>query len=153
MVFEGEGTLRRKLWMLAGLGAIAVAITVLAAGGLNENMVFFLTPAELEARGVEIVDQPIRLGGQVKPGSVDWDPEAAELRFVIGEGEIEISVESTGAPPAMFQPGMGVVVEGAYGEDHVFRATNLMVKHSNEYAPPEHAGDAGQVYKSLLEDS
>ena len=153
MVFEGEGTLRRKLWMLAGLGAIAVAITVLAAGGLNENMVFFLTPAELEARGVEIVDQPIRLGGQVKPGSVDWNPEASELRFVIGEGDIEISVESTGAPPSMFQPGMGVVVEGAYGEDHVFRATNLMVKHSNEYAPPEHAGDAGRIYKSLLENS
>ena len=31
VVFEGEGTLRRKLWMLAGLGAI----TVLAAGGLK----------------------------------------------------------------------------------------------------------------------
>ena len=153
MVFQGEATLRRKLWMLAGLGAIAVAITVLAAGGLSENMVFSRTPAELEARGVEVVDQPIRLGGQVKPGSVDWNPEASELRFVIGEGDIEISVESTGAPPSMFQPGMGVVVEGAYGEDHVFRATNLMVKHSNEYAPPEHAGDAGRVYKSLLEDS
>lgn len=139
--------------MLVGLAAIAGAITMLAAGGLNENMVFFLTPAELEARGVEVVDQPLRLGGQVKPGSVDWDPESAELRFVISEESIEIPVRSTGAPPAMFQPGMGVVVEGSYGNDGVFRATNLMVKHSNEYAPPEHAGDAGEVYKSLLEDS
>ena len=153
MVFEGEGTVRRKLWMLAGLAAIAGAIAGLAAGGLNENMVFFLTPAELEARGVEVVDQPIRLGGRVKPGSVDWNPESTELRFVIREENIEIPVESTGAPPSMFRPGMGVVVEGAYGNDGVFRATNLMVKHSNEYAPPEHAGDAGQVYKSLLEDS
>ncbi len=35
VVFEGEGTLRRKLWMLAGLRAIAGAITVLAADGLK----------------------------------------------------------------------------------------------------------------------
>ncbi len=151
-VFEGEEKLGQKLWMLTGLAAIAGAIAVLAAGGLNENMVFFLTPAELEVRGVEVVDQPVRLGGRVKPGSVDWNPKTSELRFVISEGDVEISVESTGAPPSMFQQGMGVVVEGAYGEDHVFRATNLMVKHSNEYAPPEHAGDAGQVYKSLLEN-
>ena len=54
-----------------GLVAIAGAITLLAAGGLSENMVFFLTPAELEAKGTEIIDQPIRLGGQVKPASVD----------------------------------------------------------------------------------
>ena len=143
--------LRNKVWRLVGVAAIAAAITVLAAGGLNENMVFFLTPVELEARAGEVAGKPIRLGAPVKPGSVEWNAEATELRFVLAEAGVEIPVESTGAPPAMFQEGMGVVVEGVYGTDRVFRATNLMVKHSNEYAPPEHAGAASETYRSLLE--
>lgn len=145
--------LKNKVWRLVGLAAIAGAITVLAAGGLSENMVFFLTPVELEERAQEVLGKPIRLGAPVKPGSVNWNADATELRFVLAEGGVEIPVESTGAPPAMFQEGMGVVVEGVYGEDRVFHATNLMVKHSNEYAPPDHPGDASETYKSLIEGS
>lgn len=139
--------------MLAGLVAIAGAIMLLAAGGLSENMVFFLTPTELEAKGPEIIGEPLRLGGQVKPGSVDWDADTGDLRFVMIEEDVEIQVESTGAPPSMFGEGQGVVLEGTYGDDHVFRATNLMVKHSNEYAPPEHGEDPRDTYKSLIEGS
>lgn len=139
--------------MLTGLVAIAGAIMLLAAGGLSENMVFFLTPTELEAKGPEIIGEPLRLGGQVKPGSVDWDADTGDLRFVMIEEDVEIQVESTGAPPSMFGEGQGVVLEGTYGDDHVFRATNLMVKHSNEYAPPEHGEDPRDTYKSLIEGS
>ena len=116
-------------------------------------MVFFLTPTELEAKGAEIIGEPLRLGGQVKPGSVDWNADTNELRFVMVEGDVGIDVESTGAPPSMFGEGQGVVLEGTYGDDHVFRATNLMVKHSNEYAPPEHGEDPRDTYRSLLEGS
>ena len=139
--------------MLAGLVAIGGAITLLAAGGLSDNMVFFLTPSELEAKGAEIMGDPIRLGGQVKPASVDWDADTAELRFVMFEGDVDIHVESTGAAPAMFRDGIGVVVEGTYSDDGVFRATNLMVKHSNEYAPPEDSEDVRDTYKSLIDNS
>lgn len=142
----------RKVWMLIGLLAIAGAIVALAAGGLNENMVFFLTPTELEAKMPQVLGSQVRLGGQVKPGSVDWDPDTTRLRFVIMEEGVEIPVESTGAPPAMFAEGMGVVVEGAYGEDRVFRSTNVMVKHSNEYEPPHDGMDPKETYRSLLPD-
>lgn len=144
---------KNKLWLLAGLVAIGGAITVLAAGGLSENMVFFLTPSELEARTPEIYGSQIRLGGQVKPASVEWDAETADLRFVIVEQGVEIRVQSTGAPPAMFGDGMGVVVEGAYHEDGVFRSTNVLVKHSNEYEPPHDDADPSEAYRSLIEGS
>ncbi|MDX1395730.1 MAG: cytochrome c maturation protein CcmE [Gemmatimonadota bacterium] len=143
---------KNRLWMLAGLVAIAGAIGVLAAGGLGENMVFFLTPTELEAKTPDIYGSPVRLGGQVKPASVDWNAESRELRFVIMEEGVEIRVESEGAPPAMFADGMGVVVEGVYHEDGVFRSTNVMVKHSNEYEPPHDELDARDTYRSLLQD-
>lgn len=142
---------KNKLWMLAGLIAIAGAIAVLAAGGLSDNMVFFLTPTELQARTPDVYGSQIRLGGQVKPSSVDWDAESTELRFVIMEEGVEITVESTGAPPAMFGDGMGVVVEGVYHDDGVFRSTNVMVKHSNEYEPPHDEADASETYKSLMD--
>jgi cytochrome c-type biogenesis protein CcmE len=42
------------------------------------------------------------------------------------------------------------VVEGAYREDGVFRSHNVMVKHSNEYRPPEEGHEAKDLYRSLI---
>ena len=143
---------RKKIWMLAGLGAIAGAIALLVAGGLSENMVFFLTPSELQARGASLVDAPIRLGGQVKPESVEWNADTRVLRFVITDGDTEVDVQNTGAPPQMFTGGIGVILEGRYGEDRVFHSTNLMVKHSNEYQPPAEGEDPHEAVRSLIEE-
>lgn len=143
---------RNRLWMGLALLGIGGAIALLVAGGLSENMVYFLTPAELEARSAEVYDAPLRLGGQVKPGSVRWDAGTRELRFVVTDGEAEVPVESTGAPPAMFGEGIGVVVEGSYARSGLFRSTNVMVKHSNEYRPPEGDEHPREAYRSLLED-
>ncbi len=141
---------KNRLWALAGLGAVGGAIGLLAAGGLSENMVFFLTPSELEAKTPSVYGSPVRLGGQVKPNSVEWNAETLEMRFVMTDGTAEVAVESSGAPPQMFGDGIGVVVEGTYGEDRVFRSTNVMVKHSNEYQPPGEGHDPSDTYKSLI---
>ena len=143
----------KKIWAGLGLLAIAGGIALLIAGGLSSNVVYFLTPSELRAelaeRADEIVDQPLRLGGQVKPGSLSWDPEALDLRFVVSDSLGEVPVRSTGAPPSMFKEGLGVVVEGRYTGDGIFESTNLMVKHSNEYEPP-HGEKPEQMYESLI---
>ncbi|UCG75601.1 MAG: cytochrome c maturation protein CcmE [Gemmatimonadota bacterium] len=143
---------RRKMWIGLGLVAIVGAVVLLVAGGLRENVVYFLTPTELEAKGAEVYGAPLRLGGQVKPESVDWNAESGRLLFVITDGETELPVESSGAPPAMFSEGMGVVVEGSYREDGVFRSHNVMVKHSNEYRPPEEGEHPKEIYRSLVDD-
>ena len=127
----------KKIWAGIGLLAIVGSLAWLITGGLKENVVYFLTPSELLARGAEVVDQPLRLGGQVKPGSLDWNPETMDLRFVVQDSLQEVRVHSTGAPPAMFQEGQGVIMEGRYQEDGTFESTNVMVKHSNEYEAPD----------------
>jgi len=138
--------------MWAGIGAVAVigAISLLLAGGLKENVVYFLTPSELVAQGTSAVDRPLRLGGQVKPGSVNWDAEDLDLRFVVQDSVSEVHVASTGAPPAMFRDGIGVVVEGSMRTDGTFESTNLMVKHSNEYRPPHGDSVPEAMYESLI---
>jgi cytochrome c-type biogenesis protein CcmE len=136
--------------------ALVAVIVVLGAfgwllyGNLDKNIVFFLTPQELLAKGVDGYEVPVRLGGQVKPGSVQWDPQTLDLRFAITDGTGEIAVRSKGAPPQMFHDGMGVVVEGRYERGGLFQATNLLVKHSNEYHPPKAGEKPQEMYRSLI---
>lgn len=139
---------RKRLWAGAGLVAIAAALALLVGGGLKENVVFFVTPGELQARGADAHDRPVRLGGQVKPGSVEWDADATDLRFVLRDDSAEVAVRSDGAPPAMFQEGIGVVVEGRY-RSGLFESDRVMVKHSNEYSPPHEGEEAREMFETL----
>jgi len=141
---------RGKLWAGLGLVAVAGALVWLIGGGLKDNLVYFLTPSELQARGASAYGQAIRLGGQVEPGSVHWNADAHDLRFVVTDGKTKIQVHSTGSPPSMFQEGIGVVVEGKFASDGVFQSDNLMVKHSNEYHPPTKGESPRETFKTLL---
>jgi cytochrome c-type biogenesis protein CcmE len=143
----------KRPWILAGAVVILAVFAWLLFGGLQKNVVFFLTPQELLAKGNEGLGVPVRLGGQVKPGSLKWDARALDLRFTVTDGAREIQVHSTGAPPQMFREGMGVIVEGRVGAGGVFNATNLMVKHSNEYRAPKPGEEAHEKYKTLIKQS
>lgn len=137
------------------LGAIAAGVVVLSAfgyltyGGIGENLVYFLTPSELMARGSDAYGQAVRLGGEVKPGTVKWDAQALDLRFTLTDGTKDVAVRSKGAPPQMFRDGIGVIVEGSYDRAGTFQSTNLMVKHDNEYRAPPHGQKPAQVYGGL----
>jgi cytochrome c-type biogenesis protein CcmE len=143
----------RRSWVIGGGAVILALFGWLMLGGLEKNVVFFLTPEELLAKGAEGVGRPVRLGGLVKPGSVDWNPETLDLRFVVSDGDKEMPVRSTGAPPQMFRDGMGVIVEGKVDATGVFQASNLMVKHSNEYRAPAPGEEAHEKYKSLIKQA
>jgi cytochrome c-type biogenesis protein CcmE len=143
----------KRSWIIGGAVVILAVFAWLLFGGLEQNVVFFLTPKELLAKGQGGVGVPVRLGGQVKPGTMNWDAKTLDLRFTVTDGSKEIPVHSTGAPPQMFRDGMGVVVEGRVGDGGVFQATNLMVKHSNEYRAPKPGEEAHEKYKTLIRQS
>jgi cytochrome c-type biogenesis protein CcmE len=140
----------KKSWLIGGAVIVVGVFAWFLFGGLEKNVVFFLTPKELLAKGNGGVGVPVRLGGQVKPGSMQWDARTLDLKFTVTDGVKEIPVHSTGAPPQMFRDGMGVVVEGKVGQAGVFQATNLMVKHSNEYRAPKPGEEAHEKYKTLM---
>ncbi|HVZ76416.1 MAG TPA: cytochrome c maturation protein CcmE [Gemmatimonadaceae bacterium] len=143
----------KRNWALLAGAVIVATFGWLLYGGLDRNVVFFLTPKELLAKGAGGVDVPVRLGGLVKPGSVQWNAQTLDLRFTVSDGTREVSVQEKGAPPQMFRDGMGVVVEGRYGRDGVFHATNLMVRHSNEYHPPKPGERPEEMYRTLIKGS
>ncbi len=155
---SGSPAPRRKPRRPAAIAAIVVvvgALGYLMYGGVEENLVYFLTPNELVAKGEKAIDRPVRLGGQVVPGSVQWNADALDLRFKVTDGAKEVLVHSTGAPPQMFRAGIGVVVEGKYARNGVFESHSLMVKHSNEYRAPTKAdGDhPARLDKTLIRSS
>lgn len=140
----------RKKVLITGAVVIAAAFAYLLYGGLDKNVVYFLTPHELLAKGTKGVDVPVRLGGQVKPGSVKWNDSTLDLHFTITDGTSDIAVASRGSPPQMFRDGMGVVVEGRYLANGVFNCTSLMVKHSNEYRPPKPGESPEKAARTLI---
>jgi cytochrome c-type biogenesis protein CcmE len=122
----------------------------LVYGGIDENLVYFLTPSELMAKGEAAHGKPVRLGGMVVPGSVHWDADAIELKFRMTDNKTQMDVHSEKAPPQMFREGQGVIVEGKLTKAGVFESSSLMVKHSNEYKAPEHAEKPEEAYKTLI---
>ena len=76
----------KRKWIIAGAIVIVGVFAWLLFGGLEKNVVFFLTPQELLAKGTDGVGVPVRLGGQVKPGSVKWNAQTLDLRFIVTDG-------------------------------------------------------------------
>jgi cytochrome c-type biogenesis protein CcmE len=140
----------KRNFIIGGVLVFVAAFAYLLFGGIGNNLVYFLTPSELLAKGTKVYDTPLRLGGQVVPGSVQWNAANVDLRFMMQDGKAQVAVHSRGAPPQMFRDGIGVVVEGKYEANGTFEATNLLVKHSNEYKPPKDGVKPSEMYKSLM---
>lgn len=120
------------------MGVAAVLVGVLLFGNLNGNLVYYLTPKEALAKRVDFADgRRFQLGGLVEEGSVVRTADG--LRFVVtsetGTDTASITVTYRGAPSQLFQPGIGVVLEGAW-EGSQFVSDTMIVKHDENYSPP-----------------
>src|SRR5687768_5177853 len=67
----------RRLKLLIGVVVIAACVGYLIYGGIQETIVYFVTPSELHAKGTSAYGKSLRLGGLVKEGS--WHKEPGTL--------------------------------------------------------------------------
>ncbi len=145
---QSEGR-QRRIFLLGALLVAGSALGVVAFGNIGENLVYYWDPTQVNEAGKDAIGPTIRLGGVVQADTMDWDPDASELKFVVGDGTSLVRVHSTGAPPQMFREGIGVVVEGTMTKAGVFESRRLMVKHSNEYKAPEDGTSVEDLYKTV----
>ena len=124
----------RRLVLIVALGA-AVLVAFLAVQNLASSAVYYLTPTEARDKHVA-PGTPVRLGGLVVPGTLRYDPQTRALTFSLGDGTTTVPVIGSGAPPALLREGAGAVVEGSFAADGSFRATSVIAKHDEQYAPP-----------------
>ncbi len=131
---KGTGT---RGFAIAALAVAGAAFLAIAAGGIGKNLVYYWGPTELNGAGDRAIGATIRLGGQVAPGSVVFDPQSSSLRFAVKDASQIVRVHSTGVPPQMFRENIGVVVEGTMTKEGTFESSRLMVSHDNEYRAPK----------------
>jgi cytochrome c-type biogenesis protein CcmE len=147
----------RNLKWTIGLGVVFLIIIGLSLNELNSNSVYFFTPKEAKDRAPTIVGQTVKVGGMVKPGSVEWEPKALSLKFTLSNlKDTEIQVAHIGTPPDMFKEGQGVIVEGQLDKEGLtMKSKTLMVKHSEEYQKPEdhYSQEPELLKKSIFKDS
>jgi len=132
-------------------GALILGIIIaFSVQELQEKTIFFYTPSEILKNPSEFENQSIRIGALVKDGSVVWNAKEIKLSFDITEnGKEFIHVFYSGTKPDLFREGQGVVVEGKM-KDNKFEATQLLVKHSEEYiVEDDHSKNKKNYYKSI----
>lgn len=115
------------------LAALALAlIAVLAVAGLRGTLILYRTPTQAVHQA--LYDRPLRIGGEVEPGSVYVVGDVT--RFSLTDGTTTIPVVYRGALPGTFVPGQDALVGGRLTGGRVFDANSLMVKHSAVYRAP-----------------
>jgi len=135
---------KRLALIVGGLAALGVA-SALILSAFQENLVFFFSPSDVAAQKAPR-DRSFRIGGVVEEGSVKR--EGVLVRFKVTDTAQTIPVVYQGILPDLFREGKGVVAQGKLGADGVFRASEVLAKHDENYMPPEAAHAVEQAQKA-----
>jgi len=117
------------------LAGVSIASTI-AFYSLQENMLYFQSPSDLAMQPIPPGRQ-FRLGGLVKPGTVNRQEGGLATQFVVTDGPKEVLVEYVGILPDLFREGQGVIARGSLDGSGMFEASEVLAKHDEKYMPPE----------------
>lgn len=141
------------------LGGILVLGTAgyLMAGSIKSTGMYFLTPAELQAKVAEdptVIETGVKVGARVVGGSVVRDESGRQVNFEMTDGTATYKVEYRGIIPDTFTDSVDVVVEGRLGADGTFHATTLLAKCASRYeAAPDGYQPATRAAYTAATDS
>lgn len=130
---------RRRLWLVGACMVAFGSATALMLSAFSGDIVYFMLP------GAVLADHPppgrvFRLGGIVAEGSLHHlalDGAPGVVFGVTDEHGHVVQADYAGVLPDLFREGQGIVAIGAMTPDGVFRASEVLAKHSADYMPPE----------------
>ena len=126
---------QRRLILIGGsLGVLAIAVA-LVLSALSESIVFFNSPSDVAEKHIAPGTR-VRLGGLVKPGSVQRG-DNLRISFEVTDGKADVAVHYQGIVPDLFREGQGVVVEGKLEPGGTLAADSVLAKHDERYMPRE----------------
>ena len=137
---------KRMAIIAAGVAALAVA-AALVLNAFQSNLVFFFSPSQIAA-GEAPKDRAFRVGGMVQAGSVKRQGDGLTVEFIVTDTAQSVPVTYKGILPDLFREGKGVVAQGRLGADGVFRASEVLAKHDENYMPPEAKHAIDQAHKA-----
>jgi len=126
---------QRRLILIGGsVGVLAIAVG-LVLNALSGSIVFFNSPTDVAEKNLSPGTR-IRIGGLVKPGSVQRG-ENLRIRFDVTDGNHDVVVRYQGIVPDLFREGQGVVAEGKIEPGGTLDADTVLAKHDERYMPKE----------------
>ena len=125
----------RRLTLIGTSLAVVAVAAALVLSALRDSIVFFNSPSDVAQKHIAPGTR-VRIGGLVKPGSVERG-ENLQVRFVVTDGNTDVGVRYQGIVPDLFREGQGVVAEGKLEPDGVFAADTVLAKHDERYMPRE----------------
>jgi cytochrome c-type biogenesis protein CcmE len=141
-------TVRQRRTVMVILVVIGVSIaTGLGLTAFRKNILFFYNPSQIVAGEVPS-DTNIRVGGLVVDGSVKRQSGSIDVEFALTDMTETITVVYSGILPDLFREGQGIVAMGKLGPNNVFKASEVLAKHDEEYMPPEVADALAKVKNS-----
>jgi cytochrome c-type biogenesis protein CcmE len=114
---------------------VAAALVVFVLRSLEENVVYFFSPTEVNNKENISFNKTIRIGGLVKKNSINKKNNS--INFIITDLNNEIVVSYSGSVPNLFSEEKGVVAEGKLKDKKYFIAEKILAKHDENYMPPE----------------
>ena len=132
-MYGKKAKLRFVFLLLALFSAVLFLFLILKS--LEESVVYFISPTEIQNLPELNDKKKVRVGGLVKKGSIIT--KSQEINFIITDMKNEIQVTFSGLVPNLFSEGKGVVAEGYIKDRNFFVAKKILAKHDENYMPPE----------------
>ena len=134
---------KSRILFLFFIFMISAAGTIFILKSLNQNILYFSTPTEINQIEDIKLGKAMRVGGMVKKNSIIVNKK--NIQFIVTDFKNEILISYTGTVPNLFAEEKGVVAEGKLKDKKFFIADRILAKHDEEYMPPE--------IKKILEDN
>jgi cytochrome c-type biogenesis protein CcmE len=155
-----------RLKFIMGGALIVAAVVYLIFSASQASAQYFMTIAELNAKGGAVLDRDLRISGAVIGDSIQYDVDTLTLTFTVADipgdnNEIEaqgglakvladavndptrprLNVLYVGPKPDLLRAEAQAIMTGKMGEDGVFHADELLLKCPTKYeeALPEQA--------------
>ena len=140
---------RRLLWILALVLGAGLAAS-LGAMGLQRNVAYLYTPAEIlggdAGDNVRSGQARFRLGGMVAKDSFRRAAGSMQAHFEVTDGDARLPVVYTGILPDLFRENQAVVATGRM-QGGRFVAEEVLAKHDETYMPKEVADKMGKAHR------
>jgi cytochrome c-type biogenesis protein CcmE len=127
---------KQRLFKIIGTLSLVSIIIGLVLYASEQSMNLFYTPSEI-VLGKAPKYQQVRIGGLVKMGSIEQNPHHLLTTFIVTDNAHEVKVSYDKIMPDLFKEGKGVVVLGQLTHQKIFKASNVLAKHDENYKAPE----------------
>ena len=109
---------KNRLLIFITISALSIVIVIFILKTLEDNVLYFYSPSDIEESNEIVYGDKIKIGGMVKKGSIKTS--ANEIKFIVTDYKNEIIVSYKGTIPALFAEGKGVVAEGKLKDKKFF---------------------------------